>query len=138
MNRNPERVRAWLISMTKQGEDNVWRGAEKALHYLDALVAEHDGLYSLAKANNQLAKMNGSHRDEWRAKAARYADALEAIAVGEIPGDPNQPHSMLMVARKMALEALCDSDASLAEDAKRLSPEGVAARAEGIAQGDPA
>jgi hypothetical protein len=31
-----------------------------------------------------------------------------------------------------------DRDASLAEDAKRLSPEGVAARAEGIAQGEAA
>lgn len=30
-----------------------------------------------------------------------------------------------------------DSDASLAEDAKRLSPEGVAARAAGIAQNNP-
>ncbi len=34
--------------------------------------------------------------------------------------------------------AIRDSDASLAEDAKRLSPEGVAARAEGIAKGDAA
>jgi hypothetical protein len=35
--------------------------------------------------------------------------------------------------RRLA-EARRDRDASLAEDAKRLSPEGVAARAEGIAQ----
>jgi hypothetical protein len=35
-------------------------------------------------------------------------------------------------------EHVRDRDASLAEDAKRLSPEGVAARAEGIAQGEDA
>lgn len=40
----------------------------------------------------------------------------------------------VMLGRKTLVESFRDSDASLAEDAKRLSPEGVAARAEGIAR----
>jgi hypothetical protein len=41
----------------------------------------------------------------------RAKETLQAIAIGEIPGDPNEPHSMLMVARKMALAALQDEEA---------------------------
>jgi hypothetical protein len=32
-------VRAWLVGMTKQGEDRVWRGAEKAIRFFDATIA---------------------------------------------------------------------------------------------------
>lgn len=37
---DPSRVRAWLVGMTKQGEDRIWRGAQEALQYLDSLEAE--------------------------------------------------------------------------------------------------
>ena len=83
--------------------------------------------------------------------ASEYRRGLEdaaRIAETRPTMDPNMPDSVkgleemyitvgMIVGRKIAaaIRALSrDSDASLAEDAKRLSPEGVVARAEGIAQ----
>ena len=51
--------------------------------------------------------------DEWKARAAIVAmgvgemrEALERIALGEVPGDPNEAQSMYMNARKIAADAL--------------------------------
>jgi hypothetical protein len=37
-------------------------------------------LETLCRANNDLARMNGHHRDEWRDKAVGYMEALEPFA----------------------------------------------------------
>lgn len=46
-------VRAWLVSMTKQGEDRVWRGAEKALTFFDSVTEV------VTEANNSLYGSQG-------------------------------------------------------------------------------
>lgn len=59
---DPSRVRAWLVSMTKYGEDNVWRGAEKALQYLDALEASLVPFASYMDAMDAYASLHrGQH-----------------------------------------------------------------------------
>jgi hypothetical protein len=49
-------------------------------------VDEIARLSALAKANNQLARINGDHRDEWRAKAVTLAEALEPFAEAQWTG----------------------------------------------------
>jgi hypothetical protein len=41
---DPSRVRGWLVSMTKQGEDYIWRPAEKALACFDSMADEIERL----------------------------------------------------------------------------------------------
>jgi hypothetical protein len=141
---DPSRVRHWLIVMSKQGEDQVWRGAQKALACFDALIDENIRLHGLCKANNELARMNGQHRDEWRVKAVRYAEALDAIAqpldCGCVPCR-GQCRSQIALeceveARQdIAREALCDSDGNPeGEDRNGLRAEHDSAGAQHIAE----
>jgi hypothetical protein len=57
------RVRGWLQAMRMQGEDRIWRGADEALRYVDALELSREA------ARNALAEL---------------ADAVQMEADGEM------------------------------------------------------
>ena len=46
----PEATEAWLVAMTKQGEDAIWRPAERALTVFRTLQGERDRLVAMMTA----------------------------------------------------------------------------------------
>jgi hypothetical protein len=101
---------------------------------LDAVLAieaanEIERLRALAKANNQLARINGDHRDEWRAKAVTLAEALEPFAEAQWTGLRSaEPGTPLDERDVFEVDGLKIGDfnrarAALARDSGRL-PEG--------------
>lgn len=55
---DPSRVYGWLLSMTRQGEDHIWRGAEEALRYLNWLTERNDFWKRRADGNREQARIN--------------------------------------------------------------------------------
>lgn len=81
------RVRGWLVAMTRQGEDQIWRGAVNALAAYDALERESSGLR--IGLWNMLTKI-GVHQDlaiQIIREAAQGIETRSAMTEGHGPKD---------------------------------------------------
>jgi hypothetical protein len=66
------KTRAWLVGMTRYGEDAVWRGAERAVKVLDALLVQNNAYRTL---NAHLEAEIARHR----ADAHKYHAAITTL-----------------------------------------------------------
>jgi hypothetical protein len=96
-----------------------------------AAAAEIERLRGLAKANNQLACMNGDHRDEWRAKAVALAEALETFVAEYVAlvnsgdagfWDPETEPKVIAARAALASVDRCGEAGETRSEAKGLDP----------------
>jgi hypothetical protein len=68
---DPARVRAWLVGMTKQGEDRIWRGAQEALRLFDATLAPNAARWCWTEDDPEMTYPSPR---EWLEYAAPWVD----------------------------------------------------------------
>lgn len=82
---DPSRVHGWLRSMQKYGEDQVWRGADRAIGYVKKLEAENAYLrdsYHVAQTMLGLVSLNAS--PELMGKLRPYSEELGRLWINRL------------------------------------------------------
>ncbi|MES2295251.1 MAG: hypothetical protein V4527_18285 [Pseudomonadota bacterium] len=78
-------ARSWLVGMTKQGEDRIWRGAERVLAYHDGMAAQMGYLREHHHITESMIGILLLHATpETKATVQSYCDQLGLLSINRL------------------------------------------------------
>lgn len=78
-------ARSWLVRMTKQGEDNIWRGADQALAAFDGMRSQLGYLREHHHITESMVGIMLLHATSGQRKAVQhYSDQLDLLHINRL------------------------------------------------------